>query len=379
MNQPTKRNRTFQKAFHLVYSPLKSILTEINLKTPKIVVGVSGGADSLALLIVLKKVINSKKFQNLIDKLHINTPELTVVIVDHGIQNITKDVAKRTKNNIIEKLNLSEQSVNIHTLEIFKKNETNLEEKAREARQEIFSSYNPDILLLAHTINDQAETILLRLSRSSGLNIFNSLNKVAKMPILNSRTPSSTIILRPFIEITRSETEEICEFYNFDYWEDPTNYPDNISNTTFPTRSRLRKFIFPMLEKLFPGIIKNFARTAKFAQIDIDFINQEQAKYKYEEISLENFKNLHQSIRLRILYNHISKVIPLEIQKNISFQMIEEIDQKLIFNNGKNTKTVELPGGYFIEKTNSLIKHQKQMTLQEFLKMPNPMPTKSSD
>ena len=204
----------------------------------KVCIGVSGGADSLALAAAAK--LESKNF----------SIDLVAVIVDHGLQANSAEIAEFAKQQLI-KLGFQDIFVGKANVQIT----DGLEASARRARYKVFQqaieTYNPNTFLLGHTKNDQAEGVLLGLARGSGTKSLSGMQEV------------SGIFVRPLLGIDRATTEIACHESNIEYWVDPHN-----SNQDF-TRVRVRDNILPLLENdIGPGIIDALARSAKILRED---------------------------------------------------------------------------------------------------------------
>ena len=204
----------------------------------KVCIGVSGGADSLALAAAAK--LESKNF----------SIDLVAVIVDHGLQANSAEIAEFTKQQLI-KLGFQDIFVGRASVQIT----DGLEASARRARYKVFQqaieTYGPNTFLLGHTKNDQAEGVLLGLARGSGTKSLSGMQEV------------SGIFVRPLLGIDRATTEIACHESNIEYWVDPHN-----SNQDF-TRVRVRDNILPLLENdIGPGIIDALARSAKILRED---------------------------------------------------------------------------------------------------------------
>ena len=204
----------------------------------KVCIGVSGGADSLALAAAAK--LESKNF----------SIDLVAVIVDHGLQANSAEIAEFTKQQLI-KLGFQDIFVGRASVQIT----DGLEASARRARYKVFQqaieTYGPNTFLLGHTKNDQAEGVLLGLARGSGTKSLSGMQEV------------SGIFVRPLLGIDRATTEIACHESNIEYWVDPHN-----SNQEF-TRVRVRENILPLLENdIGPGIIDALARSAKILRED---------------------------------------------------------------------------------------------------------------
>ena len=210
----------------------------------KVCIGVSGGADSLALAAAAK--LESKNF--LID--------LVAVIVDHGLQANSAEIAEFGKQQLI-KLGYQDIFVGRASVQIT----DGLEASARRARYKVFQqaieTYGPNTFLLGHTKNDQAEGVLLGLARGSGTKSLSGMQEV------------SGIFVRPLLGIDRATTEIACDESNIEYWVDPHN-----SNQDF-TRVRVRENILPLLEnEIGPGIIDALARSAKILREDATALDE---------------------------------------------------------------------------------------------------------
>lgn len=210
----------------------------------KVCIGVSGGADSLALAAAAK--LESKNF----------SIDLIAVIVDHGLQANSAEIAEFAKQQLI-KLGFQDIFVGRASVQIT----DGLEASARRARYKVFQqaieTYGPNTFLLGHTKNDQAEGVLLGLARGSGTKSLSGMQEV------------SGIFVRPLLGIDRATTEIACHESNIEYWVDPHN-----SNQDF-TRVRVRENILPLLENdIGPGIVDALARSAKILREDATALDE---------------------------------------------------------------------------------------------------------
>ena len=210
----------------------------------KVCIGVSGGADSLALAAAAK--LESKNF----------SIDLVAVIVDHGLQANSAEIAEFAKQQLI-KLGFQDIFVGRASVQIT----DGLEASARRARYKVFQqaieTYGPNTFLLGHTKNDQAEGVLLGLARGSGTKSLSGMQEV------------SGIFVRPLLGIDRATTEIACHESNIEYWVDQHN-----SNQDF-TRVRVRDNILPLLENdIGPGIIDALARSAKILREDATALDE---------------------------------------------------------------------------------------------------------
>ncbi|MEO6472863.1 MAG: tRNA lysidine(34) synthetase TilS [Aeromicrobium sp.] len=200
----------------------------------RLVVAVSGGADSLALAVATSFVAGK------------NAHPLTAVIVDHQLQDGSAAVAEKARQQV-ESLGISATVVTVDV-----GTGGGMEAAARRARYAVFDALDDaDAVLLGHTLDDQAETVLLGLGRGSGS------RSIAGMAAVEG------IYRRPFLALERKATERVCRVSGLDWWSDPHNADPSY------TRARLRHEVLPLLEDVLGGgVAKALARTADFLRAD---------------------------------------------------------------------------------------------------------------
>jgi len=240
-----------------------------------ILVGCSGGADSLALTYALLKESVSKNFS------------LVPVVIDHDLQAGSADIAA----NVVKQLN----TWGIKSVFTAKANvvmSDGLEASARRARYQTFrqalDTYSAKYFFLAHTQNDQAETVLLGLARGSGSKSLSGMSDV------------SGEFIRPLLGISRQTTEDLCHEVGIEFWVDPHN-----SDQQF-TRVRVRKNILPAMEReLGPGIKEALSRSAGLLREDNQALDQwaeaEFAALDAHGLEIEYLANLPKAVRSRLL------------------------------------------------------------------------------
>ncbi|WP_028267980.1 tRNA lysidine(34) synthetase TilS [Arthrobacter sp. MA-N2] len=216
----------------------------------RILVACSGGPDSLALASAAAYFARRG---------HVDGRSVSVaaVVVDHQLQEGSGQVAARTVA-ILEELGLS--PVQLRTVEVAATG-FGPEAAARDARHAALEAAATELdcqaILLGHTLDDQAEQVLLGLARGSGTRS------------LAGMRPARGKLLRPFLGLRRAETLEICAAEELETWHDPSN-----ADPAF-ARSRTRVEVMPLLEdKLGPGVAESLARTAAILQQDADFLEQ---------------------------------------------------------------------------------------------------------
>jgi len=214
-----------------------------------VLVGLSGGADSLALAAATA----------------FEAPRAGIragaVIVDHQLQPGSADVAARAAEHASV---LGLAPVVIHAVVVHRGDHgaagSGPEADARDARYAAFDQALADTsavgILLAHTLDDQAETVLLGLARGSG------------PTSLRGMSPVTGPYLRPLLGIRRSTTRQACTDAGLEYWDDPQNLDPAYA------RVRVRTVVLPTLEaELGPGIAEALARTAEQLREDNDALD----------------------------------------------------------------------------------------------------------
>jgi tRNA(Ile)-lysidine synthase len=213
----------------------------------RVLVACSGGADSLAL--AAAAVFEATR----------SAIEVGAIIIDHGIQKETAQVASTTQETLL-KLGLN--PVEIIRVKIAAGG--SVEAAARNARYEALEAAATKLgacaVLLGHTMDDQAETVLLGLARGAGAR---SLSGMASI-----RDSAGTRFLRPLLGIRRITTQSFCEDSGLEAWHDPHNDSAKFS------RVRVRKNVIPVIEnELGPGMVEALARTAEQLREDADYLD----------------------------------------------------------------------------------------------------------
>lgn len=224
---------------------------------PLVLVACSGGRDSMALAAVSHIVCTSMGVR------------CGAVIVDHGLQEGSELVAGEAANRC-RALGLGPVIVRNATVQA---RGEGLEAAARQARYNELCAAACEsgaiAVLLAHTMDDQAETVLIGLLRSRGV------DALAGMPQVFTR--SGVTFARPLLTLTRDETTGLCEDLGVEYWDDPTNGDavDGELPDDYPLRSRVRHDLLPAIER-FAGfnVTRHFAESAQLARMDKEYLDQ---------------------------------------------------------------------------------------------------------
>ena len=310
----------------------------------KIVLGVSGGPDSISMLNILKDLKNEKMLDC----------ELIATHVNHQIREEANSDEEYVKN-FCEKNEIKCYTKRIDVKKYANNNKIGLEEAGRNLRyiffDEVMNSENANKIAIAHNKNDKVETIIMNLLRGSGLSGLKGIE-----PIRENK------YIRPLIECERTEIENYCEENKLNPRIDKTNFENEY------TRNKIRNIVLPYIKKEFnPNIIETTNRLSEIATETEEYIQSEVEKIynilKIEEndkkiiLDLKKFNVQNIVIKKRILIYTISKV--LGNVQNIEKVNIEDLI-KLCQNNignkyltpNKNIKVSINKGKIFFESLN---------------------------
>ncbi len=205
-------------------------------------VACSGGADSLALTAAAAVVAGRRQ------------DPVRAVVVDHGLQSGSDAVAAAAAAQVEARLEVPAQVVRV----VVADSGSGPEAAARDARYAALERAVQDgeMVLLGHTLDDQAETVLLGLARGSGPRS------------LAGMAPVRGVFVRPLLGLRRELTAACCAEVGLTPWLDPQNSDDSFA------RVRVRRRVLPMLvSELRPCVAEALVRTAELARADADLID----------------------------------------------------------------------------------------------------------
>ena len=217
-----------------------------------VVIGLSGGADSVALLEVLCGLRWERGLR------------LAAVHVHHGIRESAQEDVEFCRELCMEKkVDFFCEYVDVP--EMAKVQGLSEEEAGRNARYHIFEEYRGklqmDIIAVAHHQNDQAETILFQLFRGSGLRGMSGMQ------------PKRGNIIRPLLGVSRKEIEEYLRDKQRTYVTDETNACDQYS------RNKIRHYVLPLAEEISFGAAGHMSQTAGQLREILDYMEQQAATF----------------------------------------------------------------------------------------------------
>ena len=227
-----------------------ALLTDLIKDGDKIVLGVSGGPDSMCMLDMMRRLKEEK---------NINF-EIYVAHINHMIREEAIDDEKYVQNYCLK-----------HNIEFFVKRadvqkiandkKMGTEEAGRKVRydffEEVLQKTGSNKIAIAHNKNDKIETIIMHLLRGSGLSGLKGIE-----PIRDNK------YIRPLIECERQEIEQYCEDRNLQPRIDKTNFENEY------TRNKIRNIVIPYIKKEFnPNIIQTLSRLSEVATDESNYID----------------------------------------------------------------------------------------------------------
>lgn len=308
-----------------VYKTIKEY--ELIDKGDKILIGLSGGADSVCLTHILYTLCDTLKIT-------LNTAHL-----NHNIRGAEADSDALFAQHFSETLNIPFALRSERVSEYAQKNGMSEELAGRELRYAFFNEYLKEHgfnkIATAHNRNDNAETILMNFVRGSGI------KGLCGIPHRRGN------IIRPILDIERSEIEEYCAKNGLSYVTDSTN------NQKVYTRNKIRLELIPEIEKLLnPNFVTTVTENARLIKSDAEFI-EDAAKAAYRDNVYDN------RVDIKYLLSQpfsVSSRIVLEMVReaagsisNFPSSFVYEITE--LIKKGKSGAFVELPGdiGAYVE------------------------------
>ena len=311
-----------------------------------IVAGVSGGSDSMALLFALCDL----------RELY---PDIDVIVshVNHGLRGAESDEDAEYVREAAGRLNFSFECVRVDTEGFRKKRGLSLEDAARELRYDFFNDIlakrSAQRIATAHTLNDQAETVIMRLIRGSGSQGLAGIR------------PSVGNIIRPLINVTKLEAREYLQSKGVSWREDSTN-----SSNEF-LRNRIRNELIPLLESYNPAIEQVLSRVAAVCAAEADFISAE-AERKFNKLARvvdegvlgDTEKLLREPPAIRFSVMRKSILAVKGDLNSVSAKHLFSMDE--VMRSGESSAEVNLPGGVVFHTGHGVFFFTREDELREF-------------
>ena len=296
----------------------------------KVVVGVSGGADSVALLHILSSLKDLKL-------------ELTAAHLNHGIRGDEADRDADFVKRTAKSLDIPFEYKKVDTQAYKQEKKLSLEDAARELRYQFFNELREKLgatkVATAHTMDDQAETVLMRLLRGSGLRGLSGIPPVSR-----------GYLVRPLLFVSRREIEEYLNSKGIDWVEDSTNTEDRF------LRNKIRQNLIPLLEEYNPKLKETLLRTAEVLRADDEYLSNE-AQKQFKRIfrknrqseylgDLNKYRETVKSLRLYCLRMSLDSIN--DSLEGISYAHVTSADEFLL--SDRASGEAEFPGGAVIAK-----------------------------
>jgi tRNA(Ile)-lysidine synthase len=316
---------------------------ELPLSNASIVIAVSGGADSTALLLGVHELITTGKLNV--------TP--IVAHLDHGLRRDSKNDAKWVAD-LAKELNFKSE-IERTSLKQSKTKPENLEQAARKARYAFLlktaKTHKAEFVLTAHTADDQAETVLLRLLRGS------AAEGLSGTPVIRPIKQGSKVkLVRPLLAwARRTDTEDYCRERQIDFRVDSMNADEAFA------RVRVRTQLLPLMQSFNNRVVDAINRTARLLGEDASALADEalrlletavnNSETETPNLSVSVLLQKPPAVRRRALREWIARARGnLNRLEKVHLTAVEEL-----LNDQKGGKTVELPGGMTVRRTRGML------------------------
>ena len=257
----------------MIESQLLNFIKSYNLENKTIIIGFSGGFDSMCLIHALNKIKEKCKI---------------TLIGAHFNHNWRGETAKQEQARCKEFCRgLGIEFYTETAPDDTKHNET----IAREQRYAFFEraqdKYNTDIVFTAHNFNDNAETLIYRIAKGTGLTGLRGIQK------------RRDNYYRPLLDISREKIENYCNENELQ-----PNFDDS-NNDTVNKRNLIRHEILPLLEQINPNVITAINNLSKVAECELELLDEYLASVKKDKIITEEFAKLSKNLQQKIVYDYI--------------------------------------------------------------------------
>ena len=285
-------------------------------KNSKIIIALSGGADSMALTFFLNSIKDDYELK------------LTAAHVNHGLRGEEADRDEGFVGKFCESIGMPLEILHADVGNEAKRTGEGIEECGRRIRYEFFDrlANNNSYIATAHTLSDSMETILINIARGAGL------KGLCGIP------PKRGNIIRPLIECTRAETEKYCKDNKLDYVTDSTNLSREY------TRNRIRLDVIPELYRINPSFDESVQRMINsvsedencLSNLSHEAVRSSKSGDGYDVGKLLSYEKAVRNRALSAIIEEKSGVVP-------EYKHIEAVDELL-----KTTGSIQVCGGLIV-------------------------------
>lgn len=295
-----------------------------------VLVAVSGGSDSLALAAAVSFEAPRQSLR------------AKAIVIDHGLQAGSDQIAQQAADRC---RGLGIDAV-VSKVEV-KASGDGLEAAARNARyselERVRAELGAELILLGHSLDDQAETVLLGLTRGSGL------KSIAGMSILDS----DKRLLRPLLGLERDVLRQSLLDQGVEFWDDPQNLDPRF------TRVRIRELLKSIEAELGPGVNRAMARTASIASLAEDFLQGSAIELEKAARAKTQARAAHYDVKKlagvhRALLNQTIRLIAQRVgARNLTMDQIQSVAE--LVTNWHGQKSIPLSGITVGRENNELV------------------------
>lgn len=293
-----------------------------------IVVGLSGGPDSVCLFHVLCSL-----------KRKLQIGDIIAVHINHGMRGAESDGDEEYARRLAESMGAEFISFKYDVPAVAAASGEGTEEAGRRLRYAAFEKIRREKgaarIAVAHNMNDQAETVMMRIMRGTGLRGLAGIDHMR----------ADGIVIRPLLDVKRSEIEAYCEENGLAPHIDSTN------KQAIYTRNKIRLNLLPEIQRDFnPNIMEALVRLSEQAREDEDFIMNAAAEFadgrwddKSLSLSLDGFSGLHSAVAKRVIMLCAQRA---GMEQNMSALHLENTLR--LASAGAEAKQTDLSDGFYV-------------------------------
>lgn len=330
---------------------LKSNLRRLGLgDDDAIIIGVSGGGDSVSLLdaLVRKRDYDKASSQSI--------RRVVVAHLNHKLRGDESDEDENFVRELAAHYNVEFCSSRSPVSDIAKSEKRNLEETARLLRYEFFRKVAQELniyyVLTAHTLDDQTETILMRLIRGTGPSGIQGIYETSIAPSSNQREINDynhIKLVRPILNVTKDEVLDHCRHYEVSFRTDSSNLSPDF------TRNRIRQELVPLLRSFNPRFDEALLRNAEMQKEDDEYIQQISTILfsdvtNLDKLDISEICQAHSSLRRRAIREWLNN-------QSIRYDASHVYAVDHLITHNRSGRYLELPGREIIRRQfNTLIR-----------------------